>query len=353
MASTYLNLTAGAWSQLRRSWAVPSTPSLLREAYLAGPARSLIAALQSAVVGSPSVEKAEAIFVVGFWRSGTTLMHELLAANSRFCFPSNYACFHPHHFVFTEKAALARGDGEVRRPQDGMTTGWGTPQEDEFALLCLGARSPYEGLIAAGDFGKTMLLADPDDLSTEDRQNWEGTFLRFFRAVRFAQGERLMVLKSPPHSYRIKTLRRLLPKARFVLMVRDPSEVFESMMKTYRAFTLRYGLVPGLPNRELREVVLRERVRCEEKLQAGLEGLGDDKLAVVRFEDLAAEPTQVVERVYRQFGFPDFETVRPALAQKSRGAPARAAALPPPPWQERLEIAWSDIFYRYGYHTRC
>jgi hypothetical protein len=130
--------------------------------------------------------------------------------------------------------------------------------------------------------------------------------------------------------------------------------VFESMMKTYRAFTLRYGLVPGVPNRELRELVLRERLRCEEKLLAGLAGLGENRLAVVKFEDLTADPVAVTEKIYRQFGLGEFEAVRPKLMEhvKRGGGSGRAASLPPPPWQERLTIAWSDIFHRYGYQTR-
>lgn len=354
MAATYLNLTAGAWARLRRSWHLPATTSLLRQAWLHGPVRSLLAALQSFVVGSAKVDDAEAIFVLGFWRSGTTLMHELLAADERFCFPTNYAAFHPHHFVFTGKAALARNKGEIRRPQDGMTTGWGTPQEDEFALLALGARSPYEGLIAAADFGHAMALADPEDLPARDQKRWEKIFLRFFRAIRFAHGGKAMILKSPPHSYRVKTLRRLLPRARFILMVRDPSEVFESMMKTYRAFTLRYGLVAGMPNRELRELVLKERLRCEQKLLAGLAGLKEGQLAVVKFEDLVADPLAVTENIYRQFALGGFEAVRPKLAERARrgGSSLRPAAMPPPPWQERLKTAWSDIFARYGYLAR-
>lgn len=311
--------------------------------------------LQSLVVGNAPLAEADAIFVLGFWRSGTTLMHELLAQDERFCFPSNYACFHPHRFVFTEKMVLAKSRGEIRRPQDGMTTGWGTPQEDEFALLCLGARSPYEGLIAAADFGRAMELADPEDLRARDRKRWEKIFLQFFRAVRFAHGAKPMVLKSPPHSYRVRTLRDLLPKARFILMVRDPSEVFESMMKTYRAFTLRYGLVPGLPNRELREIILKERLRCEQKLQFGIAGLADDRLAVVKFEDLTADPGSIMEKIYCQFGLADFERLRPKLAEKygKNVRPVRAAALPPPAWQERLESQWSEIFNRYGYRARC
>jgi omega-hydroxy-beta-dihydromenaquinone-9 sulfotransferase len=281
-------------------------------------------------------------------------MHELLALDERFCFPSNYACFHPHHFVFTQNSSLARQEGQVRRPQDGMTTGWRTPQEDEFALLCLGARSPYEGLIAAGDFGRSVALTDPEDLAPPDAKHWEKIFLRFFRAVRHVHGGKPMILKSPPHSYRVRTLRKLLPKARFVLMVRDPNELFESMMKTYRAFSLRYGLVPGLPNRELREVILKERMRCEEKLEHGLAGLEPDRLVVVKFEDLVADPVSVVENVYRQFGLSGFEQLRPRLVDRASRSkpPTRPAALPPPQWQERLANAWAEIFSRYGYQSR-
>ena len=354
--TTYLNLSAPAWMRLRRSWNIPATPSLLRQIYLLGPVRSALASLQSLMIGgSPrAISKAEAVFILGFWRSGTSFLHELLCLDDRFAYPSTYACFHPHHFVFTEKRVSASQPGEVRRPQDHMTTGWQTPQEDEFALLGLGARSPYEGLIAAAEFGNSIRLSDPSDLPEKEARRWEKIFLQFFRAVWASNGRKPVVLKSPSHSYRVRTLRRLLPNARFILMVRDPYEQFESMMKTYRAFSLRYGLTPGLPNRELREVILAERMRCEEKLQTGLSGLGDDRLLVVKYEDLVADPFATVERIYRQFGWEGFETIRPRLSRKCAQAGGRRAmaAQPPPVWRERLKEAWSILFERYGYDAQ-
>ena len=353
---SYLNLSAPAWLRLRRRWNIPITASLLRQIYLLGPMRSALASLQSLIVGGShrAVSDAEAVFILGFWRSGTSFLHELLCLDDRFAYPSTYACFHPHHFIFTERFVAACQAGEVRRPQDHMTTGWRTPQEDEFALLGLGARSPYEGLIAAGEFGNSIRLSDPADLPDKEARRWEKIFLRFFQSVWVANGRKPVVLKSPSHSYRVGTLRRLLPNARFILMVRDPCEQFESMMKTYRAFSLRYGLTPGLPNRELREVILAERMRCEEKLQAGLSGLGDDRLVVVKYEELAADPLATVERIYGRFGWPDFETIRPRLSHKCARASGRRAmaAQPPPAWRERLKEAWSILFERYGYDAQ-
>ncbi len=37
--------------------------------------------------------QSDPIFVLGHWRSGTTLMHELLVLDDQFASPSTYACF--------------------------------------------------------------------------------------------------------------------------------------------------------------------------------------------------------------------------------------------------------------------
>ena len=60
------------------------------------------------------------LFVLGHWRSGTTLLHELLILDERHTYPNTYECFAPHHFVWTEwfvppllaeAAALDAADG--------------------------------------------------------------------------------------------------------------------------------------------------------------------------------------------------------------------------------------------------
>ena len=43
------------------------------------------------------------VFIVGHWRSGTTFLHELLACDERFAFPTTYECFAPNHFVVTSR----------------------------------------------------------------------------------------------------------------------------------------------------------------------------------------------------------------------------------------------------------
>ncbi|MDP9222377.1 MAG: sulfotransferase, partial [Actinomycetota bacterium] len=39
------------------------------------------------------------IFILGHWRSGTTLLHELIALDDRFSFPTTAQCFCPNDFL--------------------------------------------------------------------------------------------------------------------------------------------------------------------------------------------------------------------------------------------------------------
>src|SRR5258706_15240132 len=77
------------------------------------------------------------IFIIGHWRSGTTLLHEMLCLDKRHAWPSTYACMNPSHFLITERAAQSSGAGQasVKRPMDNMTISLASPQEDEFALV--------------------------------------------------------------------------------------------------------------------------------------------------------------------------------------------------------------------------
>ncbi len=85
------------------------------------------------------------VFIVGHWRSGTTLLHELMVRDERLSSPSTFQCFAPHHFLVSEWFFRRFGAWLLpgKRPMDNMAAGWDRPQEDEFALIELGLPSPY------------------------------------------------------------------------------------------------------------------------------------------------------------------------------------------------------------------
>ena len=56
------------------------------------------------------------LFIIGHWRTGTTLLHELLTLDNRFNFPSTFACMQPHHFPLTEPIGTRLSNDNHTRP---------------------------------------------------------------------------------------------------------------------------------------------------------------------------------------------------------------------------------------------
>src|SRR5438045_453999 len=76
------------------------------------------------------------IFIHGIWRSGTTLLHNLLTVDDRFAYANNYQTCYPLTFLTTESTQARFVDFFLpeTRPQDGVRMRMDTPQEDEFAF---------------------------------------------------------------------------------------------------------------------------------------------------------------------------------------------------------------------------
>ena len=287
----------------------------------------------------------DAIVVLGYWRSGTTLLHELLCRDQRFTFPTTHACMNPHHFLFSEAGALAKQGASAQRPMDEMEVTPGSPQEDEFALLSLGARSPYEALIYPQFLRDALKLTDPSDLSAVDQQRWREVFVSFLAGVSSRGAGKPVILKSPTHGARVTTLRELLPHARYILIVRNPLTNFESVVRMWRRMFETYALGPIPADDSIREAVLADRPRFEAKLAVGTAGLPPNRFAVLSYETLVADPVRVLEGLYSRLELPDFAVVRDSIASEvaRRTGYQAKGQLPSAPWQDRIRTEWAPI----------
>ena len=288
--------------------------------------------------------------VLGYWRSGTTLLHELLCLDARYTYPTTHACMNPHHFLFTEASALARGGASGQRPMDEMEVQAGSPQEDEFALLSLGARSPYEALLIPTILPEALKLTDPRDLSSREKKRWREVFLSFLAGVSVRGMGRPMILKSPTHGARIATLRELLPDARFVVIVRDPLTNFESVVRMWRKMFETYAIGPMPSDDEIREAVIADRPRFEAKLASSTADLPKNRFTTITYESLIANPAEVIEQLYEQLELGDFNTVREAVIAetKRRSGYQAKGSLPSDLWRQRISNEWAAILTQHA-----
>ncbi len=234
---------------------------------------------------------------------------------------------------------------------DDMIVKSASPGEEEFALLGLGAPSPYEALLFPERLEYVLMAADPDDFAMECRLNWERALWSFLQAVHYVEGPHQLVLKSPAHGFRVPTLARLFPGARFILLVRDPMTSFESVVRMWHSLGERYALAPLLSDDALREIILVNRLRFEEKLWRGLQDIAPGRHALLRYEDLVRDPETQLRTLYRLLNLEGFEQAAPAFRNQAIAASSYrpAAVLPQGGWQERVFEAWRPIITRYGY----
>lgn len=291
------------------------------------------------------------VFIIGHWRSGTTFLHELMHLDDRFGSPTTYQCFAPHHCVLTEWWVTTFFGWLMpkQRPMDNMAAGFSRPQEDEFALLTLGAPTPYRRMAFPNDPPPCMEFLDMQGCSEADLARFEQALTHFAKIITYSTGKRLL-FKSPPHTGRIEVLSRLFPGAKFVHITRNPDALFPSTVRLWQSLDEVQSL--QWPKNEGREEYVFE---CLTRMYRGFEDqrqrLDPANIHDLRYEDLVADPIGEVERIYSRLGLGDFGPVREKLTafvgeQKDYKTNIHAIneAL-----KAEIRQRWAGYFEKYGY----
>jgi omega-hydroxy-beta-dihydromenaquinone-9 sulfotransferase len=282
------------------------------------------------------------VFILGLWRSGTTVLHELLTGSMQSLTPQTWQCLNPSTCFLT---GPPRQESSVARPMDRGRISTHGPQEDEFALLLLGEPSLYRAFIDPRRLSECRDYLQHGQLQALPR--WQD-FVRGVAAA--AAPDRPLLLKSPGHTFRLPLLRQLFPRARFVWIARHCGEVFASNLKMWRAMMQRYALWE-CPPALLEDFLLSSLDACSLALAQCIEELPRESLLWIEFEELRARPREVLERTLR-FLAPDRQaTDLPRIDQALARIPIHAGSrsrLPDEVVGRRLETLMASARERFG-----
>lgn len=291
------------------------------------------------------------LFIIGHWRSGTTLLHELMVLDSRHTYPDTYQCFAPNHFLVSRRiiAWWLRLLMPPRRPMDAMQVAWEYPQEDEFALCGMGVPSPYLQFAYPNEAHVYEPYLDMEGVSASAVARWKKAFVWFLKCITLNEPKRV-VLKSPPHTCRIKILLELFPNARFVHIVRNPYEVFPSMVKTWKRLSEDQHIrVPRFEG--LEDHVLKTFRHMYDVFESTHDLIDPSRFCEVRYEELVKDPTGQVRMIYDRLGLGEFDKVAPKLEEYA----ASKAGYKKDRYQlaedirDKITDQWQMFIQKYGY----
>jgi hypothetical protein len=255
------------------------------------------------------------VVILGLARTGTTLLHRLLAADSRFYAAAWWEVRFP---------VPAEGDvnGEQRRAAAIAEVAAILEAQPELAAI-----HPWDALGADEDImliDQTLLSTTAESLACIPsyrewihRQDLRPAYRYLLKLMQFLQWQKKQrgeppaqrwVLKTPMHLGYVDVIAELMPEAMFVQTHRDPITTIPSFS------SLVHGLwAGGSDSADAYEAGHQWCATFEEHLNKCLEdrrSMARERFIDVDFRDTVSRPLEVVERIYRRTGLPMTEDAR-------------------------------------------
>jgi hypothetical protein len=293
------------------------------------------------------------LFVIGFWRSGTTLLHSMLCQDKRAGYVTTFQGVFPN-LVLTQKKWLKKFTNAIlpkNRPFDGYAMDMDFPQEEDFAMMSLQPRSIYKMFYFPKDYNtiykKELNFEKLPDL---ERKLWKIKYRSLSHKAMKNTGGVRFVSKNPCNLFRIKTLQELYPDARFIFIYRNPYSVVESF------YQFANEILPGSELQHLEGGIPREYFArlYKDALHEYFEvkkTILPKNLIEIRYEDFKKQPVEMIRGIYRQFNMPGLEEALPRMqSYLSRNKPEGRIPYPIEPETYQLVNSFAgDILTQLEY----
>jgi hypothetical protein len=309
------------WLALLRRYGMPDAAYWARTALVTastialGPVRAAQRAAMRRHIESCHLDGGP-IFVIGHWRSGTTLLHNLLSLDERFGFVSTAQTLWPHVIL------LARGPltGALRavipstRMMDNMDISPEGPQEEEIALSQLTPNAYYHALYypryMTEIFRRSVLF---EGISGREIIDWRQAYIRTLKTATLLHAGKRLVLKNPANTARLPELMPIFPEARFIHVFRNPYVVLPSTLHFYKK-TLPITMLQRIDEEALEANIYTIYRWMMERYFATRDAVPPGRLCEVRFETFEADPMGELARVYDELGLDGFDRAAPRMA---------------------------------------
>jgi LPS sulfotransferase NodH len=347
-------MTLGEYGRLLRKHRFGVAPAYWpRAAFMAGMSviNSVLYRYENRVYGKEvaCAQVKPPLFILGHWRSGTTYLHNLLATDTQFAYPNIYQVLNPHTFLSTERYSKMLFISPRTRIMDNVSLNAGVPFEDEFAI-CGTLHSPFLSWVFPQDGEQYNRYFTFRDVPEQEIAEWTAALVLFYKKLTWKY-DRPLLLKSPPHTSRIKLLVAMFPDARFVHIHRNPYVVFQSAQRQSEV-SLR---TMGLQHLDVQHIDAMVISRYKIMYDAFFEQralIPDDRFHEVSFEELEKDPVGQVKRIYDHLNLPGFDAMQPSLQRYvDSNVNYRKNTYPELSSSLRGEIAraWQRNFEQWGY----
>jgi omega-hydroxy-beta-dihydromenaquinone-9 sulfotransferase len=253
------------------------------------------------------------VFVLGFYRSGTSYMHQFLTMDDRLGYHSNFQMVLPEIMLSTEKIlgplfeficrTFKLKDSVHRVPLSFRFPG----EEDATMTTAVNPRGAQWGYFFPNKmseyFHKYVLF---ENIPAAEFEQWKKEFVWLLNKISLANHNKQLVLKSPPNTARIKLLLSLFPNAKFIFIHRNPYEVYLSNKRFWKVTQNIYAL-GGSKSVDTNSVILDTYSKMMHRYWMEKDLVPDGQLVEVAYEDFTQKPLESMRKIYKTIHLGDFD----------------------------------------------
>ena len=259
------------------------------------------------------------IFILGHYRSGTTLLHKLMAADHRFGYPTNYHVLSPNMSLLFGKPLERLLQSFIYKFRirnfhfNNLIHELNEPSEEDMCLIHrYSPHAAYWGFIFPRNANEILFM---DSSSAAAAASWRNVYQSLLREITYRNNGKQLLLKNPPNTSRINELLEMFPNAKFIYIRRNPVRLYYSMLNLWKKAIVKYYAVQNISDEELSEVLFEHYRTLIRKYLSSRHLIPKENLVEIRYEDLKAHPYGVIQSIYRELKLDDFDEISISLSE--------------------------------------
>ncbi|HEY6437022.1 MAG TPA: sulfotransferase [Ignavibacteriaceae bacterium] len=252
------------------------------------------------------------VFVLGFYRSGTSYLHQFLTQDDRFGYHSNFQMVFPDIMLCAEKwlspvFEFIFRSFHIQDPIHRTPLSFHFPGEEDGAMTTSlnprGAAWGYFFPKAMNKYFQKYVLFE--NMPASEIEEWKRGYIFLLKKISLANRNKQLVLKSPPNTARIKLLLSLFPNAKFIFIHRNPYDVYASNKK-FLNVTHSFYAVGGTKSVDVNTIILDTYAQTMHRYLQEKGLIPNGQLIELAYEDFIKNPVSNMRAAYETLHLNDF-----------------------------------------------
>jgi len=251
--------------------------------------------------------KKDPIFIIGHWRSGTTILHNVLCKAPTAGFLTTYFSVFPNYIASKWLfKPFMRAKMPDKRPSDNVKLRPEAPQEDEFALGNFIPYIYYNFWLFPDRYKEFYDLYVRFKGKPGIKKTFKENYRKLLAKALMDTGGTQAVIKNPVNTARIGVLLEMFPDAKFIYIYRNPLTVYLSSLKFFKE-VLPSIWFHRISDEQINKVILDIYIRLLNDYERDKGLIPAGNLTEVRYEDFEQDPITELEKIHRDLKLENFE----------------------------------------------